>query len=297
MNIDQTEQFLRAVLLRTTGKENPVKSFKSISGGCINNGLKVTVEDLPGKEVCYFVKWNDESVGTLFEKESLGLDLLRTQTSFSIPSVIGYGVYGIKRFLVLEWIESAVPGSNFWEEFGRKLADQHRSTAEQYGLSTSNYIGKLTQINEYKDNWIDFFIENRLEVQLGLAIYNRRISKEFAKRFRYLYSQLPGLLVEEPASLLHGDLWSGNFIADADGNPCLIDPAVYYGNREIEIAFTKLFGGFDQQFYRTYEEVYPLQAEFDVRADIYNLYPLLVHVNIFGDSYLPGIEMVMRQYC
>lgn len=297
MNGEQTEQFLNAILLRALGKERAISSFKAVSGGCINNGLKVTTKGFNTSSEIFFIKYNDESVGDLFDQEITGLQTLRKHSGFTVPEVISSGIHGTRRYLILEWIDSKPPKSNFWEEFGAKLALMHRQTDESFGFGSNNYIGKLPQNNDRKENWIDFFIENRLEAQLGLAIYNDRINRDFAKRFRYIYSQLPGILTDEAPSLLHGDLWSGNFMSDSAGNACLFDPAVYYGNREIEIAFTKLFGGFDRQFYNAYQEAFPMEPGFEERADIYNLYPLLVHVNLFGDSYLPGIEMVMRRYC
>lgn len=290
------EQFLRAILFRTFGKDLTIKSYKSIGGGCINNGLAVICEDDFSGSAKYFIKWNEDHIDDLFEKEALGLSLLSNNSNFIIPDVIGHGSYGMKNFLILEFIESGNSSYAFWESFGEQLANMHRITHQQYGLDHTNYIGKLPQVNHQNANWIDFFIENRLEPQLGMAVYNNKISIDFAKKFKYLYSQLPGILVDEPPSLLHGDLWSGNFMVNEKGSVCLIDPAVYFGNREIEIAFTQLFGGFDDEFYRSYLETFPLEPGFGDRAAIYNLYPLLVHVNLFGESYLSGIERVIRRY-
>lgn len=291
------EDFLQAILFRTFGKDPGIQSYQSISGGCINNGHSVKCKSDSGKTIAYFIKWNEDQIEDLFEKESKGLSILETHSGFKTPQVIGYGAYGTKNYLILEHIESGKPTAQFWNDFGHQLAEMHKNIDRYYGLKHSNYIGKLHQKNDQKDNWIDFFIENRLESQLGLAVYNNKISIEFAKKFRFLYSQLPGILVNEPPSLLHGDLWSGNFMIDSTGNPCLIDPAVYYGNREIEIAFTQLFGGFHNRFYQSYQEAFPINPGFSERAEIYNLHPLLVHVNLFGESYLSGVEQVIRKYC
>jgi fructosamine-3-kinase len=146
----------------------------------------------------------------------------------------------------------------------------------------------LLQSNEYTANWIDFFIEKRLKAQAGLAFYNGEIPRSLYDKFNDLYNKLPELLPSEKPALLHGDLWSGNVIVGSNGHVSLIDPAVYYGNREAEIAFTKLFGGFSSAFYDAYNEAFPLEKGFEERIDIYNLYPLLVHVNLFGSGYING---------
>ncbi len=289
----EIEQFIFSVFFQTFGKEVHIYSYQSISGGCINNGTKVT-----SSEGVYFLKWNEKKIENLFSIEAKGLKFLSESNPslLSIPSVIGYGEVRGVAYLVLEFIESNLISVNFWEDLGKGLAILHQHTSDTFGLSYNNYIGSLVQKNDWHSNWIDFFIENRLEVQLGLAIYQKHISISFAKKFKYLYSQLPGILAEEPPSLLHGDLWNGNMMSDKNGKPCLIDPAIYYGNREIEIAFTHLFGGFDKRFYNSYQDTFPLSTGFIERADIYNLYPLLVHVNLFGESYLSGIERVIRKY-
>lgn len=285
-------QFFESVLFQTFGKQLPVKSYQFVTGGCINNSVRIETT-----EGYYFLKWNENEDNDMFEKEAQGLELLRAANAIKIPEVLATHSLSGKNYIILEYIEKAPPKSIFWEDFGRSLALLHRNQSEKYGLDHSNYIGRLPQKNSWFDNWLDFFIENRLEVQLGLAIYNGYVSKEFARKFRILYAQLPGILSTEPASLLHGDLWSGNFLVGSDGKAAIMDPAVYYGNREIEIAFTKLFGGFDIQFYQSYFEAYPVEPGFDERAEIYNLYPLLVHVNLFGTSYLSGVERVLRKYC
>lgn len=290
------EEFINAILFRTFGKDPVLQSYKSVGGGCINNGLEVVCDD-GAAAIKYFIKWNEDRIEDLFEKEAHGLSILSANTNFTIPTVLGHGSYGIRNFLILEHIESNIPNPDFWDSFGEQLAKMHRVSQQEYGLDHPNYIGKLPQVNHVHRNWIDFFIANRLEPQLGMAVYHNKISTAFAKKFKYLYSQLPGILTDEPPALLHGDLWSGNFMVDGKGSPCLIDPAVYYGHREIEIAFTQLFGGFDNRFYQSYQESYPLEPDFSTRAEIYNLYPLLVHVNLFGESYLSGIERVIRKYC
>lgn len=286
------DQFFESALFQTIGRPLKVRSYQFITGGCINNSLRLETD-----EGSYFLKWNEDADNDMFEKEVLGLQELRSSEAIRIPEVYGTGSVSGKNYILMEFLDKRVPQSDFWTDFGRSLASMHQNKKTEYGLDHKNYIGRLPQKNDWKDNWIDFFIENRLEVQLGLAIYNMHIDQSFAKKFRILYPQLPGLLSEEPPSLLHGDLWSGNFLTGPDGYAAIMDPAVYYGNREIEIAFTQLFGGYDARFYQSYFEAYPVAPGFDQRAEIYNLYPLLVHVNLFGTSYLSGVERVMRKYC
>jgi len=196
----------------------------------------------------------------------------------------------------MEYLESGSISGAYWESFGRSLASLHQKTEQKYGLDHDNYIGRLEQINSWRDNWIDFFIELRLEKQLELALDNHLVDQSFSKRFRKVYPHLSGILPLEPSSLLHGDLWSGNVVVGPDGNVGIIDPAAYYGSREIELAFTQLFGGFDRQFYECYQENYPLSPGYQERVPVYNLYPLMVHVNLFGTSYLAGVEHTIAGY-
>ncbi len=245
----------------------------------------------------FFLKWNDESLGNLFETEAKGLEVLSNTREISVPKVEFVGKCEDKNFILMEYINSAPPAKKFWEDFGQKLANLHKNHCNHhFGLDHNNFIGSLPQDNNFQDDWINFFIEFRLEFQLKLALNNSLVDEGFAKRYRSFYQRLPDLLPEEPASLLHGDLWSGNFLTGSDGLACLIDPAIYFGNREIELSFTKMFGGFDINFYQAYHETFPLAPGFETRVDIYNMYPSMVHVNLFGTSYLSGVERVLRKY-
>jgi fructosamine-3-kinase len=165
-----------------------------------------------------------------------------------------------------------------------------------YGLNHNNFIGKLPQSNCQHKNWVDFFIEERIQPQLKMATNAGKLGMATIKRFEAMYKQLPQLFPDEPPSLLHGDLWGGNYFFDQSGEATIYDPAVYYGNREIELAFTHLFGGFPSAFYRAYEETYPLQSGFSERKDVYNLYPLLVHTNLFGGSYARRVQRIVNQF-
>jgi protein-ribulosamine 3-kinase len=266
--------------------------FSFISGGCINQGgqLKTSLGN-------FFLKWNnDKKFPGMFEAESWGLKLLRKQQAIKIPDVIGNGITSPHQFLLLEFIDQKTQIKNYSQHLGQRLASLHRCTAPSFGLDHNNYIGSLQQFNQLHSSWIDFFINQRLNIQLKFAIDNGRVSPDWIQKFQSVYLKLPSLLPQEKPSLLHGDLWSGNLITDDEGEPCLIDPAVYYGNREADLAMTKLFGGFDEKFYRSYDEAFPLQSGYQKRVDLYNLYPLLVHVNLFGGSYIHSVESILRAF-
>lgn len=285
-------RFFEAVLEEAFGKCIKVHSTEFKSGGCINNALK-----LHTTEGDYFLKWQSGIPEDMFRKEAEGLKLLGSSGIIKIPGVIAYGKLEGKQYLLMENIESAPPANDYWENFGITLAEMHRNkSAEKYGLDHDNYIGKLPQPNDVNADWIDFFIHKRLEYQLKLAIENRMVSNSFIERYRKFYALLPDLLPIDRPALLHGDMWSGNVMVGSNGKVCLIDPAVYYGHREIELSFTQMFGGFDYNFYESYQAAYPLEPDFEERVHIYNIYPHMVHVNLFGQSYLNGVESVLRRH-
>ena len=275
------------------GKEIKIKGFQSVGGGCINHAgrLKTSEQDV-------FIKWNNAGdFPEMFETEAKGLDLLREPSAIRIPEVLGTGESGRLSFILLELIERNFQAPNYWELLGYQLADLHRIKNERFGLDYDNYIGSLNQVNKPTDNWVDFFRHHRLEYQAKLAMDSGKFGVNQIRWLNNLYPQLDSIFpASEFPSLIHGDLWSGNLITDDKGGPCLIDPAVYYGNREIEIAFTALFGGFSDVFYRAYQDAYPLEPGFWEREEIYNLYPLMVHVNLFGGHYVNQVSMILKKY-
>ncbi|MBX2969041.1 MAG: fructosamine kinase family protein [Cyclobacteriaceae bacterium] len=269
-----------------------IKTFTSASGGCINHG-----GELVTTEGSYFLKWNDrERYPQMFEKESKGLTLLRTANSIDVPEVIHVGETDDLQFIIMSFVKAGRRAKNYWSLLGEQLAGLHRNTHTCFGLDHDNYIGSLIQKNSAKENWLEFFIEQRLEAQLALAEGKRKINAGIRKQFEQLYQKLPDLFPQEKPALLHGDLWNGNVMVNEKGEPTLIDPAVYYGHREAELAFTQLFGGFDQEFYLAYHNAFPLSPGFDARTDLYNLYPLLVHVNLFGGGYLQQAVNILSRY-
>ncbi|MEQ8476467.1 fructosamine kinase family protein [Fulvivirga sp.] len=268
-----------------------IDSFQTVGGGCINyTGSIIT------KNTSYFVKWNKvKDFPKIFHKEALGLKLL-SRGILRIPEVIDNYEGGEFSCLLLENIKPAPKTKNYWQLLGEGLAHQHKITSQKYGLTHDNYMGSLHQDNSQSENWIGFFISSRLKPQIKLARDKGLMDEYISKSFDQLYDQLDSLLEIERPALLHGDLWNGNIMTDDKGSPVLIDPAVYFGNREVDLAMTQLFGGFDDAFYEAYLSTYPISGDLDARIDIYNLYPLLIHLNLFGRGYLSQIVQTVKLF-
>ncbi len=287
-----SDKFYEEALEHALGRPVGVDGASPIGGGCINNGVKLMTS-----EGIFFLKWQKGIPEDMFEKEAKGLRLLHKTRIIRVPEPIAWGKLDGKHYFLMEFIEAAPSVRDYWADFGWSLATMHKNNkAGAYGLDHDNYIGKLPQPNSRHEDWIDFFIENRLEFQLKLAIGNGLVGNSFIDRYRKFYEKLPDLLPVDRPALLHGDLWSGNVMTGRDGRACIIDPAVYYGHREIELAFTQMFGSFPHDFYEAYQEVWPLEPGYDDRVDIYNIYPHMTHTNLFGPSYLGGVEQVLRRY-
>ncbi len=265
---------------------------KSMGGGSINNTAMISLG-----QHNFFIKWNSADLyPKMFNKEAKGLKLLRRAKAIDVPRPLYVDAADGVSFLLMEYKESAVPKNNFWEKFAMALAKLHQHYHNRFGLNHDNYIGSLVQSNSYHDDWNTFFIQERLLPQLKSAHDQRGLTEMTVKGFDSLFKRLPEIFPNERPSLVHGDLWSGNFIVNKKGEACIIDPAVYYGNREMDIAMTRLFGGFSSIFYETYNEYFPLEKGWEHRMDICNLYPLLVHVNLFGGSYSMQVRDIIRKY-
>lgn len=265
--------------------------INSVTGGCINNAVQVITNN-----GAYFLKSNSSNLSGMFIAEKQGLAILKKYSSIISPQVIATDTLENKSYLLTEWLTKGTPNPLFWERFAKNLALQHQITSPCFGLDHDNFIGSLTQSNIQHAKWHDFFIAERLTPQLKLASSKKLIGKEVRSKFESLFQKLVNLIPDEKPALLHGDLWSGNFMITESGEAAIFDPAVHYGHRETEIAFTNLFGGFDQRFYAAYYEYQPLEPGFEDRVDIHNLYPLLVHVNLFGSAYLSGIIQTLNRF-
>lgn len=261
-------------------------------GGSINDTYRVLAA---GRH--YFLKVNScQQFPALFEKEKNALQFLAQQKIFKTPNVILCDTFGEYQLLLLEWIKGREKNSRFWKTFGEKLAKLHLVTDTDFGFFEDNFMGALPQMNKQSDSWTDFFIHCRLKPQMQLAEQHQSLPSKLIAAFEKLFRKLPDVFPPEKPSLLHGDLWSGNYLCDENSQPVLIDPAVYFGHRSIDLAMTTLFGGFDQLFYEAYHYHYPLASNYREQWEICNLYPLLIHLNLFGASYLAAIERTLRKF-
>lgn len=269
-----------------------ILEIRSIHGGDINDAWKVST-----RHNHYFVKVNNSAQAhQMLSTELKGLELLSASQVISTPTPLTCEEAGGYSFLVLPYIEEGIKNNIFWDSFGQQLAQLHQQTQEQYGLHFNNFIGWLPQSNTLHTSWVDFYIQERLAPQLKMARDKGLISEKLVNTFELFFQKLYGLLPDESPALLHGDLWSGNFLASAEGLPVLIDPAPYYGHREVDLAMTRLFGGFSPTFYQSYQYSFPLLPGFEQRVSLYQLYYLMVHVNLFGESYLSSVLQIVRKY-
>lgn len=300
-----------------------INSSSGVGGGCINDAHRIDTS--AGR---FFVKYNNAArYPGMFEAEARGLDLLKKSNTVDVPKVVGFGDTGRYSLLLLEYIETTKQAAGFWEHFGAKLATMHKNPAHQkksnaqpgmitakisgngqteepwleekttyFGLDHDNYIGSLPQSNQRHGNWMDFFVSERLEAQLKRAIDEGRVGNDLTGMFDKLYRHLPDFFPEEPPALLHGDLWSGNYMCGGNGQAVIIDPAVYFGHRYMDLGMSKLFGGFSSAFYTAYNEAYPLEPSWQQSMDIANLYPLMVHVNLFGGGYPGSVKSILRRF-
>ncbi len=253
-----------------------------VTGGCINHAHRL--ETTTGN---YFVKYNSSTrFPGMFEAEAKGLKILAETKTVRVPEIILTGDVSGFSYIVLEFLESAEQKENYWENAGIQLAQLHRSTSENFGLDHDNFIGSIPQSNKQHNDWIEFFLKERI-----LPLGGTLVSPYISKLEKVLQERIP---VEKPA-LLHGDLWNGNIICGPQGTACLLDPAVYYGHREMDLAMTRLFSGFSKEFYKSYEATFPLAEGFEERIDLYNLYPLLVHLKIFGDPYQDQVMSILKK--
>ncbi|MCD7935662.1 MAG: fructosamine kinase family protein [Tannerellaceae bacterium] len=267
--------------------------IQTAGGGCIADNYILYTE----KRDCFFLKTGGKK--GMFSYEANGLLEISKSNTIRVPHVIKED----PGFLLMEFIQTGPKKEDFFTHFGQLLAQMHQCRQPVFGFFEDNYIGATRQINlllqeSHATDWCEFYFTNRLLYQYKLAEQNGYVSSRLKTAFRKLESKINHILgdVQEAPSLLHGDLWSGNYLCDTQNNPVLIDPAVYYGHRETDLAMTKLFGGFSPDFYDAYHTSYPLAEGWEYRENIYKLYHILNHLNLFGRGYLSEAENLAEYY-
>lgn len=286
-------QSVEAAITLETGAAGSIARDSACGGGCINDARVLELDD--GRR--FFLKTNPAPLPRMFEAEAAGLAALAEPGAIRVPRPIATGAN--PPFILMENIAPGRQERDFQERLGRGLARLHRVTAQaRFGFDEDNYIGATPQPNGWMNGWTDFWRERRLGFQLKLARDHGRAGSDFFRAGERLMARL-GEYLDEPAEtacLLHGDLWGGNYLSDEAGEPVLIDPATYYGRREADLAMTYLFGGFDARFYAAYEEIWPLEEGSAARLDLYKLYHLLNHLNLFGGGYAGSCMAIMQRY-
>ncbi len=270
-----------------------IKLHRKISGGSINHVSQLLTDT--GTRYCCKINLV-AGFENMFESEAAALSLLRKANVIRVPEVITSFVLDGYQVLVLEWVEAGHQSIRFWQRFGEQLSRLHQVKGESFGLDHPNYMGALPQSNREMSDWPMFFYEQRIQPQVELAVRKRLLTPADTSLFDRLPAVLRGLFPDAAPRLVHGDLWSGNFICDSEEQPVLIDPAAYYGHPAVDMAMTTLFGGFDKMFYESYNYHLPLSANYREQWDCCNLYPLLVHLNLFGKSYLGAILDIIKRY-
>jgi fructosamine-3-kinase len=268
-------------------------SFGSVGGGCINETHRINFGNKK-----FFCKINSATkFPHLFQKEANGLKLIAQEHVIKVPAVIDCFETNGQQVLLLEWVNEGERTESFWKKFGEQLATLHQVPNEHFGLNEDNYMGSVPQSNQQTSNWIDFFIHQRLQPLIDNCLSQNLLQPKNQLQFESLYKQLPSIFEQEQKpSLLHGDLWSGNFMCNQNEEPVLIDTAVYFGHPSIDLGMTTLFGGFRYAFYEAYNYHSPLPPNYKEQWEVCNLYPLLIHLLLFGRSYLSQIERTLHNY-
>lgn len=276
----------------TSHIEDKILCQKPISGGDISSAYYIKTQNQD-----YFLKTNSNSnASNMFIAEKEGLDAIAKTNTIAIPKIYLLGSFKSYSYILMEYIEAITPNKNSLEKLGTQLAKLHQTKTQKFGFKHDNFIGNLHQSNKYHSNWYTFYIEERLFPQIDLAISKRLLNQNEVPDSNKTQVVLDNLFKNVTPSLLHGDLWSGNFLIATNGVPYLIDPASYYGHSEIDIAMTKLFDGFGLDFYNAYHNIIPQDEYSTSRIEIYQLYYLLVHLNLFGRSYHSSVKHILSKY-
>lgn len=263
-----------------------------ISGGSINEAAKIVSQN-----ETFFIKWNDSvAFPKMFELEAQNLELIRATNSICVPNVVEVNEIDDISFLILDFVQAGQKSFAGVEKLGEQLALLHKNSHQDFGLHYNNYLGILQQSNKPSASWADFFIENRLKPLVNKAYQMQLLDLDEMTLFVTLYQKIPNLFPHENPALLHGDLWSGNYLVAENDVPYVFDPASYYGHREMDIAMTTLFGGFDRVFYEAYNTAFPLEKDWQERTALWNIYPLLIHLLLFGKEYHRELITSAKRY-
>lgn len=268
-----------------------IRRAQLLSGGCIHQAHVIDTDQ--GK---IFVKYNRADQQANFVAEAQGLDILRQAQALPVPSLIDQGQTEHHAYLALQYVASGEAGPRYWEMLGAGLAALHQHTAPRFGLGQANFIGALPQANDWQGSWADFYPFQRIGPMLEMGRARGYIDASLSTAVENMLIKRADFFPPSPPALLHGDLWGGNILTGPQGQAWLIDPAVYYGHREMELAFMSLFDRQPPVFYAAYQERFPLAPGFQDRMAYQQLYPLLVHVNLFGSSYLPGVRAILNRF-
>ncbi len=270
-----------------------LRKYSPVGGGCIHHGQRIEFED--GR--IFFLKFNQQEFRDHFQAELEGLALLREAAALRVPREVQISSLDVEHpWLAMEWIEPGMKKKTFWSLLGQGLAQLHRHSRGEFGLELDNYIGSLPQSNRSHATWADFWVQERIEPQVKRGRDHGYLERSASRSFERLFHRAETLFPKEPPALIHGDLWGGNLLTDLSGNPVLIDPATYFGHREMEIAFMGLFDQIPDPFFEAYQADYPLEPGWRNRQDLCNLYPLLVHLNLFGESYRSSVMRTLNAY-
>ena len=281
-------------IIRSIGTTSGISiiNITSVHGGDINQCF--CVADNANK---YFLKINNaERYPLMFEKEAKGLEALKKSFSLIVAKVIRYGISGQYQYLLLEWLDKDPIQKNSMYNFGAALAQMHKTPQPLFGWQEDNFIGSLQQSNIQLEDWNSFYAQCRIIPMAQKLFADKVFDKKDLADTVSLCKNINNIFPKEPASLLHGDLWGGNYMITSGGKAAIFDPAVYYGHREMDIGMTRLFGGFDTSFYTGYNDVYPLEKEWEKRISLTQLYPLLVHAVLFGGHYIYSAKEIIRKF-
>jgi len=282
-------QIFESIFFEKFGHDVEIEEFTVVASGVVNTGVKII-----SSEGIFFTKLNELEIEDCFHSEATELNMMKAFVG--VPEITGTGRKFGYNYLISEFIAEGSPTKATFEMAGKQLAHLHLESSSQFGFEHNNYIASICQDNLWKLDGINFLIQNRILPMVGKCLMEEKISIDLYKRIENLCSRLGKIIPEEAPALLHGDLWSGNLMTNNLGKPIFIDPACYYGLRESELALTYLFGGFEPAFYESYLDVFPLEPGFGERVSVYHIHPLLIHVYLFGNGYIDGIERILKRF-